>query len=86
MRHNKNLDFFIARCDVPSPFSIYWKVRNVGEIAERKKQVRGQIIKTDKEHQREHTNFYGPHFVECYIVKNGVCVARDRIDVPIGVN
>ncbi|MGN6809026.1 MAG: nucleotide-binding domain-containing protein [Trinickia sp.] len=31
----------------------------------------------------ETANFHGPHFVECYVIKNGVCVARDRIDVPI---
>jgi len=86
LRHNKNLDFYIAQCSVPEPYLIYWKVRNVGEVAERKNQLRGQINKTDSSHQQEHTNFYGPHFVECYIVKNGVCVARDRIDVPIGVN
>ena len=46
--------------------------------------IRGEIIKTDRNHQYEHTDFYGPHFVECYLVKNGVCVARDKIDVPIG--
>lgn len=27
---------------------------------------------------------FGPHFVECYIIKNGVCVASGHIDVPIG--
>lgn len=28
--------------------------------------------------------FGGPHFVECYIIKNGECVAMKRIDVHIG--
>lgn len=84
LRHNKKLDFFIRSCNVPRPYSIYWKVRNVGEVAESRDCIRGQIKKTDDEHQIERTNFYGPHFVECYIVKNGICVARDRIDVPIG--
>ena len=84
LRHDKKLDFFIRSCNVPRPCSIYWKVRNVGELAESRDCIRGQIKKTDNEHQNEHTNFYGPHFVECYIIKNGVCVARDRIDVPIG--
>lgn len=84
LRHNKKLDFFIRSCNVPRPYSIYWKVRNVGEVAESRDCIRGQIKKTDDEHQIERTNFYGPHFVECYIVKSGICVARDRIDVPIG--
>lgn len=26
----------------------------------------------------ETSNFDGDHFVECYAVKNGVCVARDE--------
>ena len=26
--------------------------------------------------------FYGPHYVECYVIKNGVVVARDKILVP----
>ncbi|MBR0340863.1 MAG: hypothetical protein IJH64_01160 [Oscillospiraceae bacterium] len=31
----------------------------------------------------ERTDFYGPHYVECYIIKNGICVARAKVDVPI---
>lgn len=27
---------------------------------------------------------YGNHYIECYVVKDGVCVAKTRIDVPIG--
>ncbi|MDR1008087.1 MAG: hypothetical protein LBL65_05945 [Campylobacteraceae bacterium] len=84
LQHNKSLEFFIASNNVPCPYQIWWKVRNVGSEAKRKNQIRGQIITSNSDKQREHTSFYGPHFVECYIIKNGVCVARDRIDVPIG--
>ena len=63
---------------------IYWKVRNVGDVAESKDMIRGEIIKTDSKTHKERTSFQGPHFVECYIIKDNVCVARDRIDVPIG--
>lgn len=83
LSHNKSLDFFIERCSCPSPFDIYWKVRNVGQEAEKRKMIRGQIVKTDSEKHHERTSFYGPHYVECYIVKDGICVAKDRIDVPI---
>ncbi|WP_257884546.1 hypothetical protein [Sulfitobacter sp. CW3] len=31
----------------------------------------------------ERTNFRGDHIVECYAVKDGVVVAKDRIHVPI---
>lgn len=85
LRHNKKLDFFIVSCDVPPPYSIYWKVRNVGEEAEKKDEIRGQIHRTNDKHQIEHTSFKGSHYVECYIVKNDNCVAKDRIEVPIGM-
>lgn len=84
LRRNKNLDFFINSTNCPEPYSTYWKVRNVGRVAEEKDMIRGQIQCTNSVHQKEHTDFQGAHFVECYLVKNGVCVAKDRIDVPIG--
>ncbi len=84
LRKNKKLDFYISsKIEVPFPYYIYWKVRNIGTIAERKNIIRGQINRTDDDHQKESTSFEGPHFVECYIVKNNVCVAKARIDVPI---
>lgn len=84
LRHNKSLDFYIVATNCPEPYSIYWKVRNVGNVAEQRDCIRGQIKKTDSSHQKEHTDFQGAHYVECYIIKNSTCVARDRIDVPIG--
>lgn len=84
LRRNKKLDFFIRSTNCPSPYSIYWKVRNIGVEAEKRDCIRGQIKLTDYSHQKERTDFYGPHYVECYLVKNGICVARSRIDVPIG--
>ena len=83
LAHNKSLEFFVSSCSAPHPYQIWWKIRNVGSVAERKNQIRGQIITSNRDKQREYTSFYGSHFVECYIIKNGICVARDRIDVPI---
>lgn len=83
LRVNKKLDFYITETDVPEPFDIYWKVRNVGEIAIQKNCIRGQIRKTNKIHQIESSDFKGEHYVECYVVKNNVCVAKAHIDVPI---
>lgn len=80
----KSLRFFVASCNVPPPFSALWKVRNVGPVAEAKNQIRGQIV-SDKGRMDliERTSFGGPHYVECYIIKDEYCVARDRIEVPI---
>lgn len=84
----RSLRFYIEKTDVEPPFSVLWKVKNRGEKAERLNNIRGQIIpsssgKDADSVRKESTSFYGPHYVECYIVKNGVVVARDLIDVPI---
>lgn len=79
----KTLNFFISTNTTPKPYDIYWKVKNRGEEAKRRNLLRGQIIKTNSETHTEATQFKGEHFVECFIVKNGVCVARAKIDVPI---
>ncbi len=83
LKHNKKLEFFINSTTCWEPYDICWKVRNVGSVAEKRNQIRGQIQHTNKKTHTEHTDFYGPHYVECYIIKKGVCVARDRIEVPI---
>jgi hypothetical protein len=79
---NKKLDFFIDNIEVIEPYEIYWKVRNVGSVAENKNQIRGRIFK-GQNNLNENSNFSGPHFVECYIVKNNEVVAIDRISVNI---
>ena len=67
----------------PPPYKILWKVKNVGPEAERRNQIRGPIEEKGTSIV-EHSNFFGNHYIECYIVKDRVCVARTRIDVPIG--
>jgi hypothetical protein len=84
LRVNKKLKFIIVSTDVPKPYCVKWKVKNEGPIAKQRNNFRGQILNDDgKEVRNENTNFAGAHFVECYIIKNDICVARDRIDVPI---
>jgi hypothetical protein len=78
------LRFYIKECNVPRPYDIWWKVRNVDAEAERRDCIRGNLLKTNQPERKESTNFFGPHYVECYIIKNGVCVAIGHIDVPIG--
>lgn len=81
------LEFYVTEIDVPGDYAIYWKVLNRGEEAQRRDQIRGQIISDGGYHRRKETStFKGDHIVECYAVQNGVVVAKDRIHVPISTN
>lgn len=84
LKKQKQLQFFIDETDVPQPYTVLWKVKNEGLIA-KQKNMRGQIISSNKgpDKRNESSSFEGEHFVECYIIKDGYCVARDRIEVPI---
>ena len=81
---NKKLLFTVVDCDVPEPYSVKWKILNRGAEAKRRDCIRGQIVADDGFSKRkESTNFKGEHIVECYAIKDGVVVAKDRVDVPI---
>lgn len=84
LKADKSLKFMVTGCSVAEPYTLKWKVLNRGPEAERRDMVRGQIVDSSKPGVRtEHSDFKGEHVVECYVVKDGVVVARDRIDVPI---
>ncbi|WP_026464998.1 SMODS domain-containing nucleotidyltransferase [Adhaeribacter aquaticus] len=85
LKKNKNLRFFIKQTDVSQPYEILWKVKNEGKLAYERGVHRGQIISSNLNgtDRTENSTFEGSHFVECYLIKDGFCVARDRIDVPI---
>lgn len=86
LRSTKKLKFYIVGNEVPKPYEVKWKVKNLGQIAKRKNMFRGQIHNDQgNESRNENSNFNGEHYVECYIIKDGVCVATDRIDVPISI-
>ena len=82
MPHHFSISFTCEH-NVPEPVEYYWKVKNVGRTAEKRNCIRGQVVRRQQT-ITENTIFFGPHYVECYVVKNGVCVARSRISVPIG--
>lgn len=84
VRAGRKVKFFVTSCTVPPPYAIKWKVRNVGDVAKHRDCIRGQIF--DDAGYATHTEptaFDGAHFVECFVIKDGYCVARDRIPVPI---
>ncbi len=81
--HNFEIRCSVASTTVSYSYDVYWKVKNVGPEAERRNQLRGQIENRGNTIV-EHTNFFGNHYIECYIIKGGICVAKERINVPIG--
>lgn len=83
----KSLTFYISNTNTPEPYIVKWKILNIGEEAQRRNQIRGQILNDNGTRQRtENTLFKGNHLVECYILKQGVVVAKDSILVPISEN
>jgi len=78
----KHLDLlFRANTDVQRPFNVFWQVVNTGFEAERANGLRGEIVPSKTAGvggltQKESTLYTGKHWIECFIVKNDVCVAR----------
>lgn len=81
----RHLEFYIEFTNVPKPYKVKWKVLNIGAEAESRNCVRGQIITSNKVSNKrtESAVFLGDHYVECYIIKDNIVVARDKISVPI---
>lgn len=78
----RSITFTVTNFNIPQPFTIYWKTLNRGEFAIESNCIRGQISEGGITHH-EPTSFKGNHYVECYIVKDGVCVSKDRQSVII---
>ncbi|NFH89566.1 nucleotidyltransferase [Clostridium botulinum] len=92
VKKGDNLYFYIdtEKSNLYGSYNVYLKVKNVGEIAENINSIRGEIFNVvdyemiDNKYHYEEASFEGQHFVECYIEQNGVCVAQDFLNVPIG--
>lgn len=68
---------FEAHTDVPKPYKVFWQVVNTGSEATLANQLRGDFYDSTSSRVRtESTKFTGMHWVECFIVKDDVCVAR----------
>ena len=72
-----DLDFDVETT-VPKPFDVYWQVVNTGAEAHNAGQMRGDFYDSSKGGRSRHeaTKYSGTHWVEGFIVKNGVCIAR----------
>ncbi|MFD1464723.1 cyclic GMP-AMP synthase DncV-like nucleotidyltransferase [Lapidilactobacillus mulanensis] len=81
--HNFSVTCKIAHTNCPSFDKILWKVLNVGEESVKRNDIRGQIVDRG-EKITENTIFRGQHYIECYLIKNNICVAIGHLDIPIG--
>jgi len=80
----KKLMFRVTEFDGEDGSTFYWKVLNRGNEAMKRNDIRGQIVlDAGGKKKNETTSFQGEHIVECYAVKDGILIAKDRIDVPI---
>jgi hypothetical protein len=78
------LRFRATVANVAGPYDLYWKVRNGGEEAAAREQLRGEITKDGGGGVKtESTSYKGTHYVECFVVQRGAVVARDRQTVIV---
>jgi hypothetical protein len=63
---------------VSAPYEVYWQVVNTGQEAHRAGQLRGDFYDSSSSgrSRTESTLYQGMHWVEGFIVKDSVCVAR----------
>lgn len=72
---------FSAWTNIKRPYEVYWRVVNTGAHAAHKKGLRGKpfLDYTGADLTRwEPTEYTGKHWMECFIVKNGIVVAASE--------
>ena len=71
---------FVPSTSAPTPHEFYWQVVNTGSEAGTAKCLRGEILEPSDNRadgiREESTGYTGRHWVECFVVRGGVCVAR----------
>lgn len=72
---------FSAFTNAPRPVSIEWQVVNTGEEAKLAGQLRGDFYpssgRQNGAHVRKESTLYtGSHWVEAFVIKDGICIAR----------
>ena len=75
---NLRLRFAVAT-NARQPYEIHWQVVNTGDEAERANGLRGCFDDDSLQAgpvRWEHTAYTGTHWVEAFIVRNQICVAR----------
>ena len=83
---------FSIETNISKPYQLLWKIKNNGSVARSKNMLRGELcignnirkiddIKSDMRY--ETIDFEGSHYVECYLIKNNICLASSRFNVVI---
>jgi hypothetical protein len=76
---------YVARTNVRGQYEVHWQVVNTGVHAQKESGLRGEFFKAkllDKTESSdplinwENSKYTGKHWIECFIVKDGQCVAR----------
>jgi hypothetical protein len=68
---------FKLSTNVPHPYEVHWQVVNTGREAFLANEPRGGFEANESGDIRwEHTGYAGTHWVEAFVIKYGVCVAR----------
>lgn len=76
---------FELKTNVPRPYDVFWQVVNTGEEAARAQQLRGEFYPSEGPQgvRWEPTAYAGSHWVEAFVVKDGVCVSRAKKTVRV---
>jgi hypothetical protein len=70
---------FVITTDTPRPYDVRWQVVNTGREAREANALRGDYYEGDAPGtpiRWESTLYSGTHWVEAFVIKDGVCVAR----------
>ncbi|HEM6089074.1 TPA: nucleotidyltransferase [Streptococcus suis] len=78
---------FEVQANALRDYEIWWQITNTGKEAERAKTLRGGFYDSEfvegKKIRNESTLYTGRHYVEAYLVKNGICYGKS---LPFEVN
>ncbi|BAH88093.1 nucleotidyltransferase [Streptococcus mutans] len=85
---NKHGDLkFEVKANDLKQYEIWWQITNTGKEAENANSLRGDFYSSEliegKKIKKESTLYTGRHFVEAYLVKDGICFGKSQ---PFEVN
>jgi hypothetical protein len=75
---DRKIEFRIGK-DKTDATNYKWKVKNDDNSDE----PRGEITDDQTKNDPEHSKYRGSHYVECYAIKDGVCIAKAKQSVVL---
>jgi hypothetical protein len=72
--------YYRALHSVRDSYSVKWQVVNTGHQARDNDCLRGgfENSNSDKNMRSERTAYTGKHYVQCFVIKNGLCVTKSK--------